>query len=77
MSFQYISVLKAGSHSGSVQLQEYDAEEIKYCVELADVDVLVFGPEFIGRIEAVVDKIAEKRIPLLCGRQLSYICRGL
>lgn len=45
----------------------YDAEEIKYCVELADVDVLVFGPEFIGRIEAVVDEIAEKRILFYVG----------
>ena len=25
----------------------YSAEEIKYCLELADVEILVFGPEFM------------------------------
>lgn len=45
----------------------YDAEEIKYCVELADVDVLIFGPEFIGRVESIVDDIATKRILFYVG----------
>ena len=62
----YFGVLKTGAVVVPFNFR-YDAEEIKYCVELADVDVLVFGPEFIGRIEAVVDEIAEKRILFYVG----------
>ena len=62
----YFGVLKPGAIVVPFNFR-YDAEEIKYCVELADVDVLVFGPEFIGRIEAVVDEIAEKRILFYVG----------
>ena len=62
----YFGALKTGALAVPLNFR-YDAEEIKYCVELADVDVLVFGPEFIGRIEAVVDEIAEKRILFYVG----------
>lgn len=62
----YFGVLKTGAIVVPFNFR-YDAEEIKYYVELADVDVLVFGPEFIGRIEAVVDEIAEKRILFYVG----------
>lgn len=62
----YFGALKTGAIVVPFNFR-YDAEEIKYCVELADVDVLVFGPEFIGRIEAIVDDIAEKRILFYVG----------
>ena len=29
---------------------------------LSETDVLIFGPEFVGRIEEIVDEIDEKRI---------------
>jgi acyl-CoA synthetase (AMP-forming)/AMP-acid ligase II len=35
----------------------YTAEEIEYCLKLADAKALVFGPEFIGRIETVIDRL--------------------
>lgn len=62
----YFGALKTGAIVVPFNFR-YDAEEIKYCVELADVDVLIFGPEFIGRIEAIVDDIAEKRILFYVG----------
>ncbi len=62
----YFGALKTGAIVVPFNFR-YDAEEIKYCVELADVDVLVFGPEFIGRIEAIVDDITEKRILFYVG----------
>ena len=37
----------------------YASDEISYCLDLADVEVLVFGPEFIGRIESVAEKLAQ------------------
>jgi len=43
----------------------YTADEIKYCADLADVDVLVFGPEFIGRIEKIAEDL--KCSLLYCG----------
>ncbi len=62
----YFGALKTGALAVPLNFR-YDAEEIKYCVELAEVDVLVFGPEFIGRVETVVDEISEKRILLYVG----------
>ena len=33
----------------------------EYCVNLAEVDVLVFGPEFIGRVEEIAENISKNR----------------
>ena len=52
----YFGVLKTGALAVPLNYR-YTAEEIKYCVELADSDVLVFGPEFIGRVEEICDKL--------------------
>ena len=52
----YFGALKAGAIAVPLNFR-YTADEIKYCVELADVDVLVFGPEFIGRVEEIADII--------------------
>lgn len=52
----YFGALKAGALAVPLNFR-YTSEEIKYCVELADVDVLMFGPEFIGRVEEIADTI--------------------
>ena len=52
----YFRILKAGAVAVPLNYR-YTAEEIKYCVELSDSDVLIFGPEFIGRVEEVCDKM--------------------
>ena len=57
----YFGVLKTGALAVPLNFR-YSAEEIKYCVELAEVDVLVFGPEFIGRVEEIADDISEHRL---------------
>jgi acyl-CoA synthetase (AMP-forming)/AMP-acid ligase II len=62
----YFGALKTGALAVPLNFR-YDAEEIRYCVKLADVDVLVFGPEFIGRIEDIVDDIGEGRILFYVG----------
>ena len=48
----YFGVLKTGALAVPMNYR-YSADEIKYCAELADVSVLVFGPEFTTRVEAV------------------------
>ena len=62
----YFGISKAGALAVPLNFR-YAADEIKYCVELAEVDVLVFGPEFTGRVEEIVDEIDEKRILFYVG----------
>ncbi len=48
----YFGVLKTGALAVPMNYR-YSADEIKYCSELADVSVLIFGPEFTERVESV------------------------
>ena len=52
----YFGILKAGCIAVPMNFR-YASDEIKYCLELADVSVLVFGPEFVSRMDAIADKI--------------------
>ena len=52
----YFGILKAGGVAVPLNFR-YSAEEIKYCLELADVEVLIFGPEFISRMDTIVEEI--------------------
>ena len=55
----YFGILKAGALAVPLNFR-YSSDEIEYCVGLAEADVLIFGPEFIGRGEAVADKLSSK-----------------
>ena len=55
----YFGILKTGALAVPLNYR-YSPDEIDYCVKLAEADVLIFGPEFIGRVEAVADKISSK-----------------
>ncbi len=48
----YFGILKTGAIVVPMNYR-YSSDEIKYCLELADVRMLVFGPEFIERINAL------------------------
>ena len=52
----YFGILKAGCVAVPMNFR-YSSDEIKYCLELADVEVLIFGPEFISRMDAIKDEI--------------------
>lgn len=52
----YFGALRAGALAVPLNYR-YTADEIKYCVELAEADVLIFGPEFIGRVEEICDRL--------------------
>jgi acyl-CoA synthetase (AMP-forming)/AMP-acid ligase II len=56
----YFGILKMGALAVPLNFR-YTADEIKYCIELADIDALFFGPEFIGRMEQICDKIPRVR----------------
>ncbi|MBO4799033.1 MAG: acyl--CoA ligase, partial [Lachnospiraceae bacterium] len=62
----YFGVLKAGCIAVPFNFR-YDAEEILYCAELAEVDMIVFGPEFIGRIEINAEKLMKGRLLIYVG----------
>lgn len=62
----YFGILKAGAIAVPLNFR-YTAEEIDYCVKLADVDVLFFGPEFIGRIEQIAEDLGKERLLFFVG----------
>ncbi len=62
----YFGILKTGAIAVPLNFR-YASDEIKYCVELAEVDVLVFGPEFIGRVEEIADDISTNRLLFYVG----------
>ena len=62
----YFGILKTGALAVPLNFR-YTAEEIKYCLELADVDALFFGPEFIGRVEDICDQIPRVKLRFFIG----------
>ena len=62
----YFGVLKAGCMAVPLNFR-YTADEIKYCLELSDADVLVFGPEFTGRVEQIADRIPQVKARFYVG----------
>ena len=65
----YFGVLKAGAIAVPMNFR-YSGEEIEYCVDLADVEVLVFGPEFTERITPIVDKMSRVKFFFYVGREV-------
>ena len=62
----YFGILKTGAIAVPFNFR-FDSSEIKYCADLAEVHVLFFGPEFIGRIEAIVDELTKGRLLIYVG----------
>jgi len=62
----YFGILKAGALAVPLNYR-YTAEEIKYCLKLSDSSVLVFGPEFIGRVEEICDRIPDVKYTFYVG----------
>ena len=63
----YFGVLKAGCVVVPMNFR-YSAEEIRYCLDLADVEVLVFGPEFISRMDSIHDQIPGVKMLFFVGK---------
>ena len=62
----YFGVLKSGAMAVPLNFR-YSSDEIKYCLELADAEVLVFGSSFVGRIEAICDRIPDVKTLIYVG----------
>ncbi|MBD5522693.1 MAG: acyl--CoA ligase [Lachnospiraceae bacterium] len=63
----YFGILKAGGVAVPLNFR-YSADEIKYCLELADVEVLVFGPEFISRMDVIADDLPNVKMMFFPGK---------
>lgn len=63
----YFGILKAGCLAVPLNFR-YSGDEIEYCLDLADVETLVFGPEFIGRLEPIVSKLTRVKYFFYVGR---------
>lgn len=62
----YFGILKTGAIAVPFNFR-YDADEILYCANLAEVDVIVFDPAFIGRIEQNADVLSQNRLLIYVG----------
>ena len=63
----YFGILKAGCVAVPMNFR-YSSDEIQYCLELADVEVLVFGPEFVSRMDAIAAKLDFLKMMFFVGR---------
>ena len=62
----YFGILKTGAMAVPLNYR-YTAEEIRYCLTLADADGLLFGPEFIDRVKEITDEIPRVKHLLYVG----------
>ena len=62
----YFGILKTGALAVPLNYR-YTSEEIRYCLKLADASVLVFGPEFIGRVEEISDRMPKVKFSFYVG----------
>ncbi len=63
----YFGILKAGCLAVPMNFR-YSSDEIKYCLELADVEVLVFGEEFITRMEPIHNELKAVKMFFFVGK---------
>ena len=65
----YFGILKTGALAVPLNYR-YTAEEIQYCLGLAEAGTLVFGPEFIGRVEQIFDRLRGVKTFFYVGQNL-------
>ncbi len=62
----YFGILKTGALAVPLNFR-YSSDEIQYCLDLSESDALIFGPEFIGRVEEIADSISHNRLLIYAG----------
>lgn len=62
----YFGILKTGAVAVPLNFR-YTGAEIQYCVNKAEVDALVFGPEFVSRVEDRLESISRNRLLFFVG----------
>jgi len=62
----YFGILKTGALAVPLNYR-YSAEEIKYCLDLSEAEGLIFGPEFIDRVETICAQIPNVKLRFFVG----------
>ncbi len=62
----YFGILKAGCVVVPLNYR-YTSDEIQYCCDLADIEILIFGPEFVNRMDDIYDKLDNTSLLLYMG----------
>lgn len=62
----YFGILKAGGIAVPLNFR-YASDEIEYCLKKSDSEYIVFGPEFIGRVEQICHKVKEIKMWIYAG----------
>ena len=62
----YFGILKTGALAVPLNYR-YTADEIAYCLDKADAEYIIFGPEFVGRIESICHKVKKVKTWLYVG----------
>ncbi len=62
----YFGILKTGALAVPMNYR-YTADEIRYCLDLSEASTLIFGPEFIGRVEQVYDHLHKVKTVFFVG----------
>ena len=62
----YFGILKTGAIAVPFNFR-FDSKEIQYCADLAEIHMLFFGPEFIGRLEAIESTLNRGRLLIYVG----------
>ncbi len=63
----YFGILKAGCLAVPMNFR-YASDEIQYCLDLADVEILVFGPEFVSRMNDIINDIPKTKTLFFVGK---------
>ena len=63
----YFGILKAGCLAVPMNFR-YSSDEIQYCLDLADVEILVFGQEFISRMDEIKNDIPKTKTLFFVGK---------
>ena len=63
----YFGILKAGCIAVPMNFR-FSGDEIEYCLDLADVEVLVFGPEFVSRMDTVHSTVKTTKVFFYLGK---------
>jgi long-chain acyl-CoA synthetase len=62
----YFGILKTGAVAVPLNYR-YTADEIKYCLDLSETDALIFGFEFIERVETISKMIPNVKLRFFAG----------
>jgi len=71
----YFGILKTGAIVVPLNFR-YSSDEIKYALDLADVTMLIFGPEFTDRMQAIEDDIPKVRAVFYVGAGCPNFAEG-